>query len=1048
MSDPFKRRNEFQQFARPRGNIGHDETKSLVFQWIDTDYTVLQEPLPDMPGSRVGQVPCIRFYGITEEGTSVLVNCHGFTPYLYIQEPPNFTSEHIKALTAALNIHAPVHSIHRTQKMSIYNYHDKLVNFLKIFVQLPWHVPVIRQALKAGVVIEGYGQRAFQTYESNIDFVLRHLFDAKAVGCSWVELPANEYKLRGNDSSSPSQLKPSSTCHLEADIAFHKLIFHPPDGKYMSIAPFRVLSFDIECVASQKGTFPQPEKDKVIQICATVAVYGKVEPLFRIALVLNTCTPIIGAHVFSYATEEELLNAWADLVTIIDPDILTGYNIMNFDIPYLYKRATALKCTGSHKIGRITNSPMTVKLSSFHSNQQGHRETHDISIDGRVMIDMLTVMQNDYRLSSYSLNSVSQKFLGEQKEDVHWTIIGDLFEKDAESRQRLAVYCLKDSLLPWRLMTKLMVIVNFVEMARVTGVPMSYLSIRGQQVRVVSQLYRKAAEHNMLIPVSETGISDDKYQGATVIDPLRGYYEDPIVTLDFSSLYPSIMICHNLCYSTLLRPDQVGRMNPNDYVKSPSGNFFVKASVKRGILPIILEDLLKARAKAKKEMKEASDPFNAAVLNGRQLAMKVVANSVYGFTGAQVGKLPCLEISRSVTAFGREMILKTKNIVETHYVKANGFEDDAIVVYGDTDSVMVKFGMKDLHTAMERGREAAAFITSQFAPPVKLEFEKVYWPYLLMSKKRYAGLFWTKEDKFDKIDTKGIETVRRDNCPMVRLVVETCLQKILVARDLEGAQNFAKQIIADLLQNKLDMSLLVISKQFSRPAKMYDSKQPHVELAERMRKREGTAPQVGERVFFVIVEGAKGAKGYEKSEDPLYAMTNGIPIDTDYYLEHQLKGPLERLFSPILKERVTSLFEGDHTRIRRKPPTSRTSQSASSALMKFVGVARACINCRVKLTPQETGAVCSSCKAKEGEFLMEAQKTVAQAEEQFGHVMAQCQRCSSSLHTPFLCSSRDCPLFYLRTKVKKDLEDAYECLERFGPPCVIPNPPIPVCSST
>jgi DNA polymerase delta subunit 1 len=144
---------------------------------------------------------------------------------------------------------------------------------------------------------------------------------------------------------------------------------------------------------------------------------------------------------------------------------------------------------------------------------------------------------------------------------------------------------------------------------------------------------------------------------------------------------------------------------------------------------------------------------------------------------------------------------------------------------------MVLFGVKDLHSAMELGKEAADYVTSNFEPPVKLEFEKIYFPYLLMNKKRYAGLYWTKEDKFDKIDTKGIESVRRDNCPLVKLVIDTCLQKLLVEKNVLAAQNFAKQLIADLLQNKLDMSLLVISKQLSKNAEDYDAKQAHVELA-------------------------------------------------------------------------------------------------------------------------------------------------------------------------------------------------------------------------
>jgi DNA polymerase delta subunit 1 len=175
-------------------------------------------------------------------------------------------------------------------------------------------------------------------------------------------------------------------------------------------------------------------------------------------------------------------------------------------------------------------------------------------------------------------------------------------------------------------------------------------------------------------------------------------------------------------------------------------------------------------------------------LNGRQLALKISANSVYGLTGATVGKLPCLPIASSTTSYGRQMIEKTKQEVETRYTIANGYSHDAQVIYGDTDSVMVKFGVTELEDAMKLGQEAAEYVSAKFIKPIKLEFEKVYFPYLLINKKRYAGLYWTRADKHDKMDTKGIETVRRDNCLMVQNVIETVLNKILIDRDIDGAQ--------------------------------------------------------------------------------------------------------------------------------------------------------------------------------------------------------------------------------------------------------------------
>lgn len=141
-----------------------------------------------------------------------------------------------------------------------------------------------------------------------------------------------------------------------------------------------------------------------------------------------------------------------------------------------------------------------------------------------------------------------------------------------------------------------------------------------------------------------------------------------------------------------------------------------------------------------------------------------------------------LYLLQSVTAYGRTMIEKTKYEVEQHYCVDNGYKNDAVVIYGDTDSVMVKFGVKKIEEAMELGKEAADYVTSKFIKPIKLEFEKVYFPYLLINKKRYAGLYFTKPDKYDKMDCKGLETVRRDNCPLVANMMNTCLQKLLIDR--------------------------------------------------------------------------------------------------------------------------------------------------------------------------------------------------------------------------------------------------------------------------
>lgn len=860
---------------------------------------------------------------------------------------------------------------------------------------------------------------------------------------SWVEAPKSKYHMIPHRDR-------HSNCQIEAYVHYRDLIAHHNDGEWAKMAPLRILSFDIEC-AGRKGVFPEANQDPVIQIANVVTRYGESKPFVRNVFCLDTCSLIVNTQIFEFGAEDKMLMAWRDFLEQVDPDVIIGYNIANFDFPYLLDRAKHLKCTKFSQWTRLKSIQSHAKETNFSSKQMGNRDTKATNTNGRLQLDLLQLIQRDHQLRSYTLNSVCSHFLGEQKEDVHHTMITELFNGTPESRRRLAVYCLKDAFLPQRLMDKLMCLVNYTEMARVTGVPFNYLLARGQQVKFISQLFRKALEQNLVIPNLRSDASDEQYEGATVIEPTRGYYDVPIATLDFASLYPSIIQAHNLCYTTLLNKASVEKLHlvkDEDYIVTPNGDMFCTSKIRKGLLTQILEELLGARKRAKKELAVETDTFKKAVLNGRQLALKISANSVYGITGATVGKLPCLAIASSTTSYGRQMIEKTKEEVEKRYTISNGYSHDAQVIYGDTDSVMVRFGPKDLEEAMDLGRDAATYVSDKFIKPIKLEFEKVYFPYLLINKKRYAGLYWTTPEKFDKMDSKGIETVRRDNCRLVQNVIETILHKILIDQDVQGAQEYVPQLafsphnhadnvvsfssyvkdtISDLLQNKVDMSKLVITKALSKSD--YANKQAHVELADRMKKRDaGSAPTLGDRVAYVIVKGAGGAKNYERSEDPIFVLENNIPIDTKYYLDNQLAKPLGRIFDPILGEKKAGqLLTGEHTRsISVAAPTL-------GGLMKFAKKTQTCMGCKKPLVGKEemAGAVCSNCRPRTGELYTKTLTRVSELEVRFGRLWTQCQRCQGSLHNEVICSSKDCPIFYMRMKAKKDVEDAGKELTRF-----------------
>lgn len=864
-----------------------------------------------MPGPSEGPMPVMRMFGVTGTGVSVMAHVHGFAPYFYINAPKKFRVDQCKQLADRLNklilqdmrsnnenVSNAVLAVELTKKQSLYGYQGtEKEMFIKITLCLPRLVAAAARLITSNNLFGDFQCRCF---ESNIEFEVRFMVDRGVVGCCWIELPSGTYQIR-------KQEQFESRCQVEVDIAYDKFIAYEPDGQWSTIAPLRVLSFDIEC-AGRKGIFPEPEHDPIIQIANYVIRQGETEPFIRAIFCLDTCLPIVDHEVHCFDDERKLLNAWADFIREVDPDIITGYNIQNFDLSYLIDRSKTLKASTFAFLGRMKKVQTRSRKVILQSKQMGKRENKVINIEGRVQFDLLLAIVRDYKLRSYTLNAVSYQFLGEQKEDVHHSIISDLQRGNEQTRKRLAIYCLKDALLPLKLLDKLMLLINYMEMARVTGVPLSYLLSRGQQIKVVSQLLRRASEQDLVMPAMKPEQGDD-YSGALVIEPIRGYYGMPIATLDFASLYPSIMMAHNLCYTTLLTATEAKQMSEDQYTKTPAGSYFVKQSIRKGLLPLILEQLLAARKRAKEDLKKETDPLKRKVLDGRQLALKISANSVYGFTGAQVGKLPCLEISQSVTAFGRVMIEHTKSLVEKTYTLANGYPKDSMVVYGDTDSVMVNFGVETVAEAMKLGKEAAQMITETFEKPIKLEFEKVYFPYLLINKKRYAGLFWTRTEKFDKMDCKGIETVRRDNCPLVANLISTCLHKILVDRNPEAAVEHAKSVISDLLCNRVDISNLIITKELTKTDNEYAAKQAHVELANRMAKRDaGSAPKLGDRVPFVIIAAAKNTPAYLKSEDPLYVLENRIPIDTQYYLDNQLSKPLIRIFEPIFKEKTESVL--------------------------------------------------------------------------------------------------------------------------------------------
>jgi len=430
-----------------------------------------------------------------------------------------------------------------------------------------------------------------------------------------------------------------------------------------------------------------------------------------------------------------------------------------------------------------------------------------------------------------------------------------------------------------------------------------------------------------MVPTIKYGsLPEEPYEGATVLDAQKGAYYTPITALDFEALYPSIMMAHNLCYSTYVMDERrYGNIPGVTYESFNIGEKTYKfAQDVPSLLPAILAELKQFRKKAKRDMAAATGSMKE-VYNGKQLAYKVSMNSVYGFTGAGKGILPCVPIASTTTCRGRGMIEETKTYVEANFPGAK-------VRYGDTDSVMVEFDVGDrtgeeaVKYSWEIGERAAEECSALFKKPNNLELEKVYWPYFLYSKKRYAAKLWTKgkDDQMhmDYIDIKGLQVVRRDNTPHVREVCKELLDVILTSSDRGPPKELAKERAIELLSGDIPNGKLILSQGLSDSYKVNgepvsitssridDINQAHVQVVRKMRERKpGSEPQSGDRVPYILTKTDNPkAKAFEKSEDPKYVEEHNIPVDYLYYFENKFLNPVCDLLDPLFDNVKQDIF--------------------------------------------------------------------------------------------------------------------------------------------
>ena len=695
-------------------------------------------------------------------------------------------------------------------------------------------------------------------------------------------------------------------------------------------APFTIASVDIECRQGADGSFPKALRDPIICVGTVFAAPGAEGFAARKNVIhtLRDCAPLPETEIQGgFDSEIAMLNAWRADIVKRDVACLIGYNLWGFDYGYMVNRYNHLVLhqhglaggdghaglpsdrgwvQSEHVLGLFPRLSMFVcedaeaREKHLSSAAMGFNKLFEIKTTGRTTLDLLLYMKTNYKLSKYTLNAVATQFVGDQKEDIAHADIYRYFDQGPEERAKYCSYCVQDCALPLQIAAKLAVVEDYVQTARVQWTQLSDLVSRGQQIRVFNMLHKYAHQQGYVIDKEPRKAGDaseeggEGYEGATVLSPTPGYYQTPVATLDFASLYPSIMRAHNLCYTTRW-PHAAA---PPEWLGSETHGTctFITDERFRGVLPSMLDDLLRERKETKRLMATEADPTRRALLDKKQQAQKVSANSVYGFTGAvERGMYPCADVARTVTWCGRDYIARTRAIVEQRY--------DLRVIYGDTDSVMVDMGPTDIAQAFKDAEVMGDYITAQFPGAIVLEFEKVYCPYLLHGKKRYVGCKYEDDPSAPpKMDCKGIEMVRRDNAPCAREIQKRALTKLVMERDVPGAVEEIRRVIARIVDDTMPFDEYVITKAL---AESYaNNNLAHVQAAAKMEAR-GVPVPAGGRIEYVIVRGP--GKLYEKAEDASHARRNQLIVDREYYLEKQIMTPLRNLLTRVF--RLDPLFD-------------------------------------------------------------------------------------------------------------------------------------------
>ncbi|KAL9544595.1 hypothetical protein MBANPS3_007546 [Mucor bainieri] len=765
--------------------------------------------------------------------------------------------------------------------------------------------------------------------------------------------------------------------------------------------------------------------------------------------------------VVDYAdTEEELFSLLIGKIRHYDPDMLVGYEVQNASWGYLVERGAQL---GYHLVDELSRVMTTT--DSIKRDQWGYQRASVYRVTGRHLLNVWRMMKSELTLTSYTFENIAYNLLHDRVPHYsHATLTSWYTQGPAVLKYRLLKYYMKRVQLNLDMLDASQVVSRTCESARVYGIDFYAVLSRGSQYNVESIMFRIAKPENfVLITPSRAQVASQRSLEILplIMEPISQFYSSPMVVLDFQSLYPSIMIAYNYCYSTCLgrirKPGEASRFGVlpsfepddglldalKDYINvSPNGIMFVKPEIRKSLLAKMLSELLDTRVMIKRAMKDyKEDPGLLRILDAKQLTLKLLANVTYGYTSASFsGRMPSVEIADSIVATGRETLERSIRLInETEKWGAR-------VVYGDTDSMFIYFPGKTKDEAFTLGNEIAETITKLNPAPVKLKFEKVYHPAVLLAKKRYVGFKYEHPSDTEPVfEAKGIETVRRDGTPATQKMLESCLKILFRTQDMSELKAFLYNQWTKILSNRVPLQDFIISKEVRMGTYSSRGGPNGALIAQAQMDTDARAePQYGERVPYVVVYRGPNAKLKDKVVPPEQLLNDSsLRLDAEYYIRKQIIPPLSRVFN-LMGVDILSWYESmprSQKIAAMNLALSTEHQARNLTRIDQYYSSSHCIVCR-KIADQ---AICNQCKQDASSTLFTLLSRQQMSQDKFRRVLQACQDCSklSPLdamtvveqqqehhYADVPCDSLDCPVFYERLKAKEDVRvtSSYDAL--------------------